>query len=178
MTRWLALATMVAVTLLMAFDRGRTLELPVRDFVMRLMPSQPARSTVVVAIDERSLSEIGVWPWPRDVLAEITGRIADAGAAAVIFDILLTDPRPGDDVLAKAMRSDANCPHPYPGMTVPAARASRQSWRPDIVTKEDRGRCHNVCFQMPPVRVRLTLLLKSVNGHQVLAISFDERTRW
>lgn len=25
---------------------------------------------------------------------------------------------------------------------------------------------------------RLTLLQKSVNGHQVLAISFDERTRW
>jgi signal transduction histidine kinase len=105
MARWIiALATAIVVTLLLAFDIGRALELPVRDYALRRLPKHSARSTVVVAIDEPSLKEIGPWPWPRTVLAEIIDRAARAGAKAVILDILLTDPRPGDDALAESMR--------------------------------------------------------------------------
>lgn len=105
MTRWLIpVLTTIVVTSIMAFDRGRTVELPVRDFVMRLMADKPARSTVVVAIDERSLKEIGSWPWDRTVLAEIVARAAEAQAKAVVLDILLAEPRFGDDQLAREMK--------------------------------------------------------------------------
>jgi signal transduction histidine kinase len=105
MPRWLfPILTTVLVTLVMAFDRGRTFELPVRDFAMRLMDDEPARATVVVAIDERSLKEIGPWPWDRGVLAEIVSRAADSGAKAVVLDILLAEERAGDEQLANAMK--------------------------------------------------------------------------
>lgn len=105
MSRWLApILTAVLVTLLLAFDRGRTVELPVRDFAMRLMAGEPARSTIVVAIDERSLKEIGPWPWDRTVLAEIVARAAESQAKAVVLDILLAEARPGDEQLAREMQ--------------------------------------------------------------------------
>jgi len=46
----------------------------------------------VVDIDEASLKAIGQWPWPRDIVARLTEQIADAGAAAIAFDILFSEP--------------------------------------------------------------------------------------
>src|SRR5690606_33603101 len=47
------------------------------------------RRLVVVDIDERSLREIGPWPWPRAVQAELLDRVAAAGASLQILDIVL-----------------------------------------------------------------------------------------
>lgn len=56
----------------------------------------PSSNIVIVDIDERSLAllapEYGRWPWPRSVLADGLQKIQDAGASAVLFNILLTDP--------------------------------------------------------------------------------------
>jgi len=46
----------------------------------------------VVDINERSLTELGQWPWPRDKLAEMVDRLHAAGAAAVVFDFLFIEP--------------------------------------------------------------------------------------
>lgn len=46
----------------------------------------------IVDIDERSLSTLGQWPWPRDVLAELVDRLHAAGAVAVSFDFLFVEP--------------------------------------------------------------------------------------
>jgi len=46
----------------------------------------------IVDINERSLSELGQWPWPRDKLAEMVDRLHAAGAAAVVFDFLFIEP--------------------------------------------------------------------------------------
>ncbi len=46
----------------------------------------------IVDIDERSLAEIGQWPWPRHVLADLTNRLAELGAAVIAFDILFAEP--------------------------------------------------------------------------------------
>jgi diguanylate cyclase (GGDEF)-like protein len=42
---------------------------------------------VLVAIDARSIREIGEWPWSRQIHADILNRLADAGAIDVLFDI-------------------------------------------------------------------------------------------
>ena len=34
---------------------------------------------VVVAVDERSLSELGRWPWPREYHAQLVDKLAQAG---------------------------------------------------------------------------------------------------
>ncbi|MFT4256139.1 MAG: CHASE2 domain-containing protein [Pseudoxanthomonas sp.] len=63
---------------------------------------------VVVAIDDASLSEIGAWPWPRRVHAHLLDRLTEAGARAVLLDMLLTEPAlydpEGDALLARALR--------------------------------------------------------------------------
>ena len=65
---------------------------------------QPERRIVVVDIDERSLREAGPWPWPREQQARLLDQIAAAGARQQILDIVFSDARPGDAVLAQAVR--------------------------------------------------------------------------
>jgi signal transduction histidine kinase len=100
----IAIAAGLAVTLLLAIDVGDPLELPARDLIVRRFPQEAAQHTVVVAIDEQSLRDVGPWPWDRATLATIVDRAADAGARGVILDILLAEPRSGDQLLAKAAK--------------------------------------------------------------------------
>ncbi|HEX3069558.1 MAG TPA: CHASE2 domain-containing protein [Thermoanaerobaculia bacterium] len=100
----IAIAAGIAVMLLTASDTVDALELPVRDFALRLLPPRDATMTIVAGIDEESLRATGPWPWERTVLAAIVNRAADAGARGVVLDILLADPRPGDEQLAAAAR--------------------------------------------------------------------------
>lgn len=46
----------------------------------------------VIDIDEKSIEELGQWPWPRTDLAEMTRRLGQAGAAVVVFDIVFSEP--------------------------------------------------------------------------------------
>ncbi len=45
----------------------------------------------VVDIDDESVRRLGQWPWPRTDLARLTGAIAEAGAAAVAFDVVFSE---------------------------------------------------------------------------------------
>ncbi len=63
------------------------------DFYQRLHPRADADFPVrVIDIDERSLAELGQWPWPRDRLATIADRLTELGAAAIGFDFLFPEP--------------------------------------------------------------------------------------
>jgi len=99
-----AIVAGVTVTLLLAFDVVDPVELPARDMVLRRLPQRAAQRTVVVAIDEQSLRDIGAWPWDRAKLGTIVDRAADAGARGVILDILLAEPRSGDEKLAASAK--------------------------------------------------------------------------
>ncbi|WP_299472384.1 adenylate/guanylate cyclase domain-containing protein [uncultured Roseibium sp.] len=46
----------------------------------------------IVDIDEKSLAELGQWPWARSTLATILQNIAQAGGVAVAFDIVFPEP--------------------------------------------------------------------------------------
>lgn len=63
------------------------------------------RRIVVVDIDEKSLTEIGPWPWPREKLATLATRLGELGTHLQAFDIVLAEPRPGDDTLSKAAQT-------------------------------------------------------------------------
>src|ERR1700712_5701484 len=68
------------------------------DLLMRERPiAYPADPDIVLLdIDEASLAALnatyGRWPWPRQVLADVAARIEQAGARAVVYDILFSDP--------------------------------------------------------------------------------------
>ena len=59
-----------------------------------LRPRQPLLqpAVMVVDIDEASLRELGQWPWPRTVVADIVDRLTEAGVAAIGFDIVFAEP--------------------------------------------------------------------------------------
>src|SRR5207248_9396138 len=100
----IAIAAGFAITLLLAFDVVDPLELPTRDLIVRRLPQKAAQRTIVIAIDEQSLRDVGPWPWDRSTLATIVDRAADAGARGVILDILLAEGRSGDEKLANAAK--------------------------------------------------------------------------
>lgn len=61
---------------------------------------------VVVAIDAPSIDQIGVWPWPRRLHAELLHRLEAAGAQDVAFDVDFSTPSDpaSDEAFAKALR--------------------------------------------------------------------------
>ncbi len=68
------------------------------DTVLRARWASPVPSPhiVIVDIDERSLAalapEYGRWPWPRAVLADGLERMNQAGARAILMNVMLSDP--------------------------------------------------------------------------------------
>jgi len=71
------------------------LELTAYDVGVRLThrPAGAADQIVIVSIDEPSLSELGPWPWPRNVLATALNRLSDAKPRAVAVLLDLTQPQ-------------------------------------------------------------------------------------
>jgi adenylate cyclase len=69
------------------------LRLLVFDTYQRLKPRayDPAAPVRIVDIDDASLARIGQWPWPRSVLADLVNRLAQAGAAAIAFDVVFAE---------------------------------------------------------------------------------------
>jgi adenylate cyclase len=47
--------------------------------------------SVIVDIDEKSLREIGQWPWPRTVLADLFNKSKDAGMLVLGLDVLFAE---------------------------------------------------------------------------------------
>jgi adenylate cyclase len=64
------------------------------DSYQRLSPRQfdPNLPVRIVDIDEESLKQVGQWPWPRTVLAELVGKLGANGAAAIGFDMVFPEP--------------------------------------------------------------------------------------
>jgi len=62
----------------------------------RFHVTPPDSNIVIVDIDEKSLSamapEFGRWPWPRQVLGEFVEKAEVQKPAAIVFDILFSDP--------------------------------------------------------------------------------------
>ncbi|HTW34688.1 MAG TPA: adenylate/guanylate cyclase domain-containing protein [Rhizomicrobium sp.] len=54
-------------------------------------PYQPA-PVKVVDIDDETLAKLGQWPWPRTDVARLTQILADAGAAAIAYDVVFSEP--------------------------------------------------------------------------------------
>src|SRR5215472_18033029 len=63
------------------------------DLFQVLRPRQQTIRPVVIAdIDEASLKEIGQWPWPRTVVADLVAKLRAAGAVAIGFDVVFAEP--------------------------------------------------------------------------------------
>jgi adenylate cyclase len=89
----------VAVTIGLAFVTWLAPNVVVRldntvlDFQFRLRGERtPGQEVVMVLIDEKSLKEIGRWPWPRDKQALLVDQIDASEPAAIGLDIIYAEP--------------------------------------------------------------------------------------
>ena len=75
------------------------------DLVWRLgAERKDERRLIVVDLDERSLHEIGPWPWPRATQAKLLQQISALGAQQQILDIVFTDPQADDAALVQTVQ--------------------------------------------------------------------------
>ncbi len=62
------------------------------DGYQKLAPRQRTLApAVIVAIDEKSLQEMGQWPWPRTIMAQLIEMIARSQPAAIGLDVLMPE---------------------------------------------------------------------------------------
>lgn len=59
----------------------------------------------VIAIDERSLEQVGAFPWPRETMARLAEALTAAGVQLQLYDIVFADPKEGDAALATALQN-------------------------------------------------------------------------
>jgi adenylate cyclase len=87
----------------------------------------PAAGVILVAIDDRSIAELGRWPWSRRRLAAIVERLQQAGVKVIAFDLLFTEPE-GDverEVLRRGRQLAESSDLPFPDS---ARQALAQLW--------------------------------------------------
>ena len=51
-------------------------------------PGPVLESIIHLDVDDKAVREFGIWPWDREMSARIVNRLAQAGAALVVFDVL------------------------------------------------------------------------------------------
>jgi len=93
--------------------------LELKTYDMRLLATTGQRSpanVAIAAIDERSITEIGRWPWSRKTLATLIERLGQAGARVIAFDVFFAEPENRQileeiDRLEGRARADANSPY-------------------------------------------------------------------
>src|SRR5215212_9159394 len=107
----------VALTFLVVFlDFAGLLSAPERFFYdfrarhcQRYTPP-PTTQLVHIDIDDKSLSELGHWPWPRSRLAEIVDEIRIGGAKTMVLDVMLSEAAPYEITTEDVMAASANMP--------------------------------------------------------------------
>lgn len=80
----IGLVIMLLCMLAAITDLNRDIELKGYDLGVRFSSTKSAnQDVVIIKIDEASLQEKGGWPWPRDILADATRKIASARPAVI-----------------------------------------------------------------------------------------------
>ena len=99
---------MLALAGCLAFGLTERIDNGLYDIAMRAETRRLDPRLLIVTIDDRALSEVGTWPWPRGRYAQMLDALHAGGARGVALDVLLLQPadRAGDAALAGALRRD------------------------------------------------------------------------
>src|SRR6266481_8216823 len=109
LTRAICVLLLLALVPLRILDPAPLEEIRLRtfDFYQSLLPRQTASQPVVIVdIDEASLKDIGQWPWPRTIVADLITRLTQLGAVAIGFDVIFAEPdRMSPSIAATSFRN-------------------------------------------------------------------------
>ncbi len=78
-----------------------SLERAAYDWGLQSTSREPSEQIAVIAIDDESLANLGRWPWPRDLHAEMIDILSEAGAKVIGYTAFFFEPQrdPGLDVI-------------------------------------------------------------------------------
>ncbi|MBW2621428.1 MAG: adenylate/guanylate cyclase domain-containing protein [Deltaproteobacteria bacterium] len=99
----LALSLMLAVLIIIVYVIGveylEVMELKARDLRFQIRGEiQPGPEVILAVVDEKSLDELGRWPWPRSKIADVIKALDADGAKVVGFDIVFAEPDINDSL--------------------------------------------------------------------------------
>ena len=108
----LALAGSALMAWAFVYGLARPLVLQSSDLLFQQKPDTTARWSALVAMDDRTLTELRpygrVFYWPRQVHARVVENLKAAGARIVVYDVLFDAPGEGDVELEQAIRASGN----------------------------------------------------------------------
>ena len=117
LNRFLRLSPALARLLVLAVAGGLTLTLLLAPGLQTVEERLGARGwtlspdteleqrVTIVSIDEKSIAEVGPWPWTRQQMASLVNAIDAADAQLQLHDIVYAEARPGDAALLTALQN-------------------------------------------------------------------------
>src|ERR1700704_1438726 len=106
--RLLCFALLIGLAALRIADPAAIEELRVRTFdTFQLIDprAKTVRPVTIVDIDEKSLANLGQWPWARTRIADLITSLTKLGAVVIAFDVVFAEPdRLNPDIAADNFR--------------------------------------------------------------------------
>jgi serine/threonine-protein kinase len=122
---FLGLVVSVVLLVLSSGEVLQGLERKAYDMGVAATSRPPSEKIAVIAIDKASLDNIGRWPWPRNVMADMVEKLAAAKAKVVSTTIFFSEPQL-DPGLAYINQMIAACGVVLPGQVNAMQRSSTQ----------------------------------------------------
>jgi adenylate cyclase len=143
----------------------------------------PSGRIAIVDIDEHSLAAVGQWPWRRDVVGQLIGRIRELGASTIALDIVFaeSDRYAGEALTDEAMASALRPGHVVLGYALtfdsPATPTSTSACVQHplglAVIRRDDERASDPFFQASGVVCSLPLLTRAAGASGFLNAAPD-----
>jgi adenylate cyclase len=74
------------------YDVVESFDKKLQDYMFKIRgPIKHDDNVLIVDIDEKSLNELGQWPWPRDKVAKILQNLTQAGTGVIGLDIVFAE---------------------------------------------------------------------------------------
>lgn len=87
------LVVVAVIALHQGWDFIETMERRYYDYASTAASRQPSDRIAIVAIDDQSVANIGRWPWPRDVQAQLIDKLAAAKAKTIVNTVFYFEPQ-------------------------------------------------------------------------------------
>lgn len=147
----------VAVTIGLAFIAWLAPNVVVRldntalDVQFRLRGERsPGQEILLVLVDEKSLKEVGRWPWPRDTQARLIDHIHEGDPAVVGLDIIYAEPEESNTLRdIKTWLSAERQEEPLPGNVLGLLEARLQALDTDRQFAQSVARAGTAVLAMP-----------------------------
>ncbi|TAK85464.1 MAG: CHASE2 domain-containing protein [Betaproteobacteria bacterium] len=143
----------IVVVVVLAFSRSSdlisSLERKAYDLGVVATSRAPLERIAVIAIDEASLENMGRWPWSREILANMTDKLAAAKAKVIGNTVLFSEPQidPGYNYVTKLLDIASKAEPPSPDI-IALLKEAEQKLNTDRALAESFAKAGNVLQPM------------------------------